>query len=241
MNLNSETTIFIVEDDASIRYGLEEVLKAEGFLVASCERGDEAITKIGESLPDVIILDVMLPGKNGYEICKELRKGGCRLPILMLTAKGQEIDKVIGLDSGADDYITKPFGVQELIARVNAVLRRVERWNGGDRSTRQEKSPEEKFTVGLAEIDPGNYEATIEGGNPVRLTPKEMELLKFFHRSRGKALSRDDILDAVWGIQYYGTTRTLDQCVAQLRKKIGDTTGKPKYLETIHGVGYKLN
>ncbi len=242
MNFNSETTIFIVEDDASIRYGLEEVLKAEGFLIASCERGDEAISKIGESLPDVILLDVMLPGKNGYEICKELRTGGCQLPILMLTAKGQEIDKVIGLESGADDYITKPFGVQELLARVNAVLRRAARWshqeakNGGN----PERTPVEKFTVGLAEIDLGNYGATIKGKEMVRLTPKEMELLKFFHRRQGQVLSRDDILDAVWGVQYYGTTRTLDQCVAQLRKKIGDTSGKPEFLETIHGVGYKL-
>ena len=243
MDSHSETTIFIVEDDASIRYGLEEVLKGEGFLVASCERGDEAIEKIGETLPDVIILDVMLPGKNGYEICKELRTGGCLLPILMLTAKGQEIDKVIGLDSGADDYITKPFGVQELIARVNAVLRRKQQWSNSDGGETNEGVSDAavKFTVGLAEIDPENYSASIEGNEPVRLTPKEMELLKFFHSNPGKAHTRDDILDAVWGIQYYGTTRTLDQCVAQLRKKIGDTSGSPKFLETIHGVGYKLN
>jgi len=240
-NFNSETTIFIVEDDASIRFGLEEILKLEGFLVASCERGDEAIEKIGESLPDVIILDVMLPGKNGYEICKELRTGGCQLPIIMLTAKGQELDKVIGLDSGADDYITKPFGVQELIARVSAVLRRTQHWNNADTNKAKESEEAVKFTVGIAEIDPENYTSTIKGKDPVRLTPKEMELLKFFHRNPGKAHTRDDILDAVWGIQYFGTTRTLDQCVAQLRKKIGDTSGKPRFLETIHGVGYKLN
>jgi len=240
---NSQTTIFIVEDDPSIRYGLEEVLRTENFVVASCERGDEAIEKIGEILPDLIILDVMLPGKNGYEICKALRKRGCRLPILMLTAKGQEIDKVIGLDAGADDYVTKPFGVQELIARVHAVLRRVERWKNGNSAGNGKSGgePMEKFTVGLAEIDPGNYQSMIGGKEAVKLTPKEMELLKFFHHNRGKVLSRDDILDAVWGIQYYGTTRTLDQCVAQLRKKIGDTTGKPKFLITVHGVGYRLN
>ena len=187
MNTNSETTIFIVEDDPSIRFGLEEVLKAESFRVASCERGDEAIEKIGEHLPDLIVLDVMLPGRNGYEICKDLRKRGCRLPILMLTAKGQEIDKVVGLDSGADDYVTKPFGVQELIARVNALLRRTQTWQESESSGSEEKVPAlaQKFTVGRAEIDPTTYEAVIAGADPIRLTPKEMELLNYFDTKTG--------------------------------------------------------
>ena len=202
--------------------------------------GDEAEELIGKELPDLIILDVMLPGKNGYEICKNLRERKCRIPILMLTAKGQEIDKVVGLDSGADDYVTKPFGVQELVARVRALLRRCERLeggaNGGDSvSTDQDIT----FLVGLAEIDERKYEITRDGESE-RLTPKEMELLKFFHRHRGEVMSRDKILDAVWGIRYFGTTRTLDQCVAQLRRKIGDSGNSPKFLKTVHGVGYCL-
>ncbi|MCL4107269.1 UNVERIFIED_CONTAM: hypothetical protein GTU68_017153 [Idotea baltica] len=224
----SETKILVVEDDPSIRFGLTEVFAAEGYAVADCERGDEAENKIAEELPDLIILDVMLPGKNGYEICRELRKRGCNLPVLMLTAKGQEIDKVVGLDSGADDYVTKPFGVHELVARVNALLRRVQRLD------------KENFSIGKATISERTYEATRDGEKPERLTPKEMELLKFLHLRRGQVLSRDAILDAVWGIQYFGTTRTLDQCVAQLRKKIGDNGGAPQFLKTVHGVGYCL-
>lgn len=232
--MSEDNSIFIVEDDPNIRFGLEEIFRSEKFSVASCSDGSEAIGQIGEHLPDLIILDVMLPGKNGYEICKELRDGNCRVPILMLTAKGQEIDKVIGLNSGADDYVTKPFGVQELKARVNALLRRSGDWQ----SSAVEVADD--FTVGKATICESTYEARVDGENH-RLTPKEMELLKFFHANRGKVLSRDQLLDAVWGVKYYGTTRTLDQCVAQLRKKIGDTGKKPEYLITVHGVGYQLN
>lgn len=234
----SETKILVVEDDPSIRFGLTEVFAAEGYAVADCERGDEADNTIAEELPDLIILDVMLPGKNGYEICRDLRKRGCNLPVLMLTAKGQEIDKVVGLDSGADDYVTKPFGVHELVARVNALLRRVQRIDAP--AAAEALSSVEDFSIGKAMISERTYEATRDGQDPERLTPKEMELLKFLHLRRGQVLSRDAILDAVWGIQYFGTTRTLDQCVAQLRKKIGDNGGAPQFLKTVHGVGYCL-
>ncbi|MDF1751978.1 MAG: response regulator transcription factor [Verrucomicrobiales bacterium] len=232
--MSEDNCIFIVEDDPNIRFGLEEIFRGEKFTVASCENGSDAIDQIGEHLPDLIILDVMLPGKNGYEICKELRDGSCRVPILMLTAKGQEIDKVIGLDSGADDYVTKPFGVQELKARVNALLRRSGDWQ----SAHVDLSSD--FQVGNATICETTYESILNG-EPHRLTPKEMELLKYFNAHKGRVLSRDQLLDAVWGVKYFGTTRTLDQCVAQLRKKIGDTGKKPEFLVTVHGVGYQLN
>lgn len=228
--------IVIVEDDPSIQFGLKEVFAGEGYETAVCGRGDEVEQLIGEELPDLIILDVMLPGKNGYEICKNLRERKCRIPILMLTAKGQEIDKVVGLDCGADDYVTKPFGVQELVARVRALLRRCERSLSEDGG---ENQPARTFRVGLADIDEKKYEICRDGKSE-RLTPKEMELLKFFYQYRGEVMSRDKILDAVWGIQYYGTTRTLDQCVAQLRRKIGDAGSSPQYLKTVHGVGYCL-
>ncbi|MCB1078245.1 MAG: response regulator transcription factor [Verrucomicrobiae bacterium] len=237
--MNSDTKIFIVEDDPGIRFGLLEVFESEGYGAATCDRGDEAESRIGEELPDLIILDVMLPGKNGYDICRDLRERGCRVPILMLTAKGQEIDKVVGLDSGADDYVTKPFGVCELVARVQALLRRCERTGNGPREPHT--SGATRFEVGEAQINPETWEINRSDGGSDRLTPKEMELLKYLHHQRGKVLTRDAILDAVWGVRYFGTTRTLDQCVAQLRKKIGDSGPSPRFLKTVHGVGYKLD
>lgn len=228
--------IVVVEDDPSIRFGLEEVLRAEGYQVESCSDGSRAVETISSLLPDLVLLDVMLPGKSGYRIAEELRNGGCRIPILMLTAKGQEVDKVVGLNSGADDYVTKPFGVNELLARVRALLRRAEGWSGGE-----VKGPprEEKFTIGSASIDRTNYEIEREGEKSP-LTPRELELLCFLHRHRGEVLSRDRILEEVWGVKYFGTTRTLDQCIAQIRKKIGDHGRTPEHLLTVHGVGYKL-
>jgi len=229
----SQTKIYVVEDDASIRYGLTEVFKGEGFTVESCDTGELAIVGIQNYQPDLVILDVMLPGKNGYDICKELRSDGFTSPILMLTAKGQEIDKVVGLDTGADDYVTKPFGVQELKARVSALLRRSNQYQ-------EFASKNSDYKVGRAMVCTTKYETHI-GDDIHRLTPKEMELLSYLYQNKGKVLSRDQILDKVWGVKYQGTTRTLDQCVAQLRKKIGDTGKKPEFLITVHGVGYQLN
>lgn len=231
----SDFRLFVVEDDPSIRFGLEEVLGGAGYAVTSCGDGGEALQRIAESLPDLLLLDVMLPGASGYEIAKQLRRANCRLPILMLTAKGQEIDKVVGLKVGADDYVTKPFGIQELLARVEALLRRARVWNENEAST---DSPD-PITVGRATIVPGAYEAILDGAT-LPLTPREAELIAFLHRHRGKVLSRDQILEAVWGVKYFGTTRTLDQCVAQIRKKIGDDGRTPAFLLTVHGVGYKL-
>lgn len=232
---NNEITIFVVEDDASIRFGLEEVLSSQDFQVASCDHGDRAVAGIAETLPDLILLDVMLPGKSGYEIARQLRRSGCRVPILMLTAKGQEMDKVVGLESGADDYVTKPFGLEELLARIRALLRRSREWNGDPGG----EGPDKTFPIGRATVDAENYEVELDG-ETISLTPRELELICFFLKHRGKVLSRDRILEEVWGVQYFGTTRTLDQCVAQVRKKIGDHGRTPEFLTTVHGVGYKL-
>lgn len=233
--MKGKKSILIVEDDPSISYGLCEVFGGEGFEVRSCERGDVAEEMVNSHRPDLVILDVMLPGKNGFEVCKDVRAGGNAVPILMLTSKGQELDKVIGLDSGADDYVTKPFGVRELVARVNALLRRFE----SIEQAGKRDGDSGVFRVGEAEVNPKTFGLTLDG-RAERLTPKEMDLLLYFDQHRGEVLSRDQILDAVWGINYYGTTRTLDQCVAQLRKKIGDNGPKPRHLTTVHGVGYKL-
>ena len=235
---NNEITIFVVEDDASIRFGLEEVLRSEGFQVASCDDGGEAIQGISEALPDLIVLDVMLPNRSGYEVATELRKGGCRVPILMLTAKGEEMDKVVGLNAGADDYVTKPFGLNELLARIRALLRRTCEW-AEETDGQAVAAPAEELEIGNASVDCRNYEVTVDG-EVTSLTPKELELIRFLVEHRGVVLSRDEILEKVWGVKYFGTTRTLDQCVAQIRKKIGDHGRTPEHLLTVHGVGYKL-
>ena len=228
-----KTKILIVEDDANILLGLEEVLKSEGFEVAVCARGDQALERISKARPDLLVLDVMLPGLSGYDVCKKTRALNPSLPILMLTAKGQEIDKVIGLELGADDYVTKPFGVRELLARIHALLRRAAKpaapaiANAGS------------FKIGGATINPKTFQIT-QGKNVEELTARELQLLQFFAAHRGDVLSRDRLLNEVWGQNYYGTTRTLDQVIVQLRKKLGDDGSSPQHLLTVHGVGYKL-
>ena len=214
--------------------GLEELLKSEGYETASCNRGDEAVAAVIKFQPTLIVLDVMLPGLSGYDICKQLRAKKIFAPILMLTAKGQELDKVIGLDLGADDYVTKPFGVRELLARIQALLRR-----GGGAAASSQAADDSPFKIGSATIDPKTFQ--IKRGKVVEeLTAKEIKLLQIFHAHAGEVLSRDKLLNEVWGYNYYGTTRTLDQVIVQLRKKLGDNGGEPKHLITIHGVGYKL-
>ena len=230
-----KTKILIVEDDPHILLGLEEVLKSEGYETASCNRGDEALAAVAKFQPTLIVLDVMLPGASGYDICKQLRAKKNSTPILMLTAKGQEIDKVVGLDLGADDYVTKPFGVRELLARIQALLRR----SGGGSAASSKPADESPFKIGEATIDPKTFQVK-RGKTVEELTAKELKLLQVFHAHAGEVLSRDKLLNEVWGYNYYGTTRTLDQVIVQLRKKLGDNGGEPKHLLTIHGVGYKL-
>ena len=223
--------ILIVEDDPHILLGLEEILKSEGFEVAVCKTGDGALAAVEKHQPTLIVLDVMLPGLSGFDVCKQLRKRNLRTPILMLTAKSQEIDKVIGLDLGADDYVTKPFGVRELVARIHALLRRTQ--------AVESAIGDGVFQIGNATIDPKKYQ--LRRGRTVEdLTAKELKLLRLFHDHPGEVFSRDKLLNDVWGYNYFGTTRTLDQVIVQLRKKLGDAADHPKHLLTVHGVGYKL-
>jgi len=226
--------ILIVEDDPHILLGLEEVLKSEGYQVHVTRRGDKALEAVAQHQPGLIILDVMLPGMSGFDICRQLRLRKVAAPILMLTAKGQEIDKVIGLDLGADDYVTKPFGVRELVARIQALLRRAGR---GDPTAAPEGETE--FHIGTNVVDPRRFEVRRDGASE-SLTARELKLLQLFHQHPGEVLSRDRLLNDVWGYQYYGTTRTLDQVIVQLRKKLGDHASRPRHILTVHGVGYKL-
>jgi DNA-binding response OmpR family regulator len=228
-----KTKILIVEDDPHILLGLEEVLKSEGFDITSCNRGDSAIDSVTKHKPALIVLDVMLPGLSGYDICKQLRARKVTTPILMLTAKSQEIDKVVGLDLGADDYVTKPFGVRELLARIQALLRR------GANAHSAEATNNNSFQIGEAVIDPKTFQLK-RRKSVEELTARELKLLQIFHSHPGEVLSRDRLLNEAWGQNYYGTTRTLDQVIVQLRKKLGDNGIEPKHLVTVHGVGYKL-
>src|SRR5579859_7291933 len=228
-----KTKILIIEDDPHILLGLEEVLRSESFEVAVCNRGDQALSAFDKHHPALVVLDVMLPGMSGYDICKELRARKIQTPVLMLTAKGQELDKVVGLDLGADDYVTKPFGVRELLARIHALLRRT------SNSAAIRQAAEASFRIGQALIDPKTFQLQ-RGKKTEELTARELKVLQLFHAHPGEVLSRDRLLSEVWGYNYYGTTRTLDQVIVQLRKKLGDNNGAPKHLVTVHGIGYKL-
>jgi DNA-binding response OmpR family regulator len=217
--------ILVVEDDPNIRFGLVELLTSEGFTVESCERGDEALPAIQKRPPNLVVLDIMLPGLSGYDVCKQLRSHGYTGLILMLTARGQELDKVIGLNLGADDYVTKPFGLRELTARVHALLRR-------------SPQPQDTLTFADCTVDVKTFELR-RGEKIVSLTAREVKLFQIFITHPNEVLSRDRLLSEAWGHEYYGTTRTLDQTVVQLRKKLADIGMDPKQIATVHGAGYR--
>ncbi|HUR46796.1 MAG TPA: response regulator transcription factor [Candidatus Saccharimonadales bacterium] len=222
--------ILIVEDDPHILLGLEEILKGEGYEVTVCNRGDKAQEALARHQPALIVLDVMLPGLSGYDVCKQIRAKGIKTPILMLTAKGQEMDKVIGLDLGADDYVTKPFGVRELVARIFALLRR---------SHGENMDTEAVFQIGQSIVDTKKFQLR-RGKTKEELSARELKVLQLLHAHAGEVFSRDRLLSEVWGYNYYGTTRTLDQVIVHLRRKLGDPADNPRHLLTVHGVGYKL-
>lgn len=235
--MNHAMNILIVEDDPAIRMGLEEVLRGEGYAVLGLERGDEVVERALAEFPaDLILLDVMLPGRNGYDCCRALRASGVGVPVLMLTAKGREADKLTGFDCGADDYVTKPFGIKELAARVRALLRRAREGGGKER----EREAGGVFRIGENVVDPVNH--SIRMGEVVTpLTPRECGLLVHLQMHRGRLLTRDELLTAVWSVNAAAvTTRTLDQTVAQVRRKLGDAASQPRWILTVHGVGYKL-
>ncbi len=224
-----KTKILVVEDDVNIRFGLVELLTSEGFAVEACSRGDETLTAVRQQRPSLIVLDVMLPGLSGYDICKQLRAQSYQGLILMLTAKGQEMDKVIGLELGADDYVTKPFGLRELTARVHALLRR-------NRSSDISGGSVQAF--GDCQLDPKTFELKREKKS-VSLSAREVKLFQIFISHPNEVLSRDRLLNEVWGYEYYGTTRTLDQAIVQLRRKLSDVGADPKQIATVHAYGYK--
>jgi len=224
--------ILFAEDDATLRTGLEAALTSEGYEVRGCKDGDEVLAAFTERRPDLLLLDVMMPGKSGFDVCVEVRRSDPTVPILFLTAKSSEADVVIGLGLGADDFIPKPFSIRELLARVAAALRR-----GRLAVPVSSTSHPEIFTIGTAKVDGLRF--LVSTGEPPDqpLTVRELGLLKTFAAHPGEVLSRDRLLDSVWGVDYAGGTRTLDQHIVQIRRKLG---ASGDLIETVRGVGYRL-
>jgi DNA-binding response OmpR family regulator len=223
--------VLIVEDDQAMSVALNDGFTSEGYGVLSVRDGREGLLKAREAAPDIIILDVMLPRMSGLDVCRELRSGGSDVPIIMLTARGQEADKVLGLKLGADDYVTKPFSLLELLARVESVLRRA-------RGSARTRAPE-TCELGDVCIDFRRHEAT-RGGVPLDLSAREYAMMAFFAAHRGEVVTRDQLLDAVWGYDSIPFTRTVDTHIGRLRKKIETDPADPRYLITVHRLGYKL-
>jgi len=227
--------ILLVEDEKSIADSVIYNLKAEGYKVTHVDEGPIALDVFNEELFDLVILDIMLPEISGIEILKSIRKNS-EIPVIMVTARDEEIDKVTGLELGADDYITKPFSIKELISRIKAVLRRTEQ----DRFTpRNPVTDTEKITVGYIEISPLRYEVRVNG-NLIDLRPREFELLYFLCDNAGNLVSRDELFDQVWGYSFVGSSKTLDVHIQRIRERIEEDPKNPKILTTVRGMGYKL-
>ena len=222
--------ILIIEDEPNMRLGLKDNLEFEGYEVNLAEDGETGLKQILEGDFSLILLDVMLPKMSGYDICKTVRKSGKDVPIILLTAKGEEIDKVLGLELGADDYVTKPFSLRELLARIKAVLRRTE----------EKVTKDNDFVkIGRLEVNFSSYNA-LENGNAVQMSHKEFEILSFLWGKKNSTVTRDDLLNKVWGYDENPTTRTVDNFILKLRQKVEIDYNHPQVILTVYGIGYKL-
>jgi two-component system alkaline phosphatase synthesis response regulator PhoP len=221
--------ILVIEDEPQMSLGLRDNLELEGYEVQTAADGEEGLSKAASFGPDLVILDITLPRKNGFDVCRELRASANPTPVVMLTARSQETDKVLGLELGADDYVTKPFSITELLARVRAVLRR---------SASRPTLPEQ-CRIGDVEIDFRTHQAR-RGSTRVEFTAREFDLLRYFVIHTGQVVTRDQILNQVWGYEEFPTTRTVDNFVAKLRQKLESSPHDPEHILTVHGAGYKF-
>ncbi len=222
--------VLLVEDEAGLRLTLSDRLASEGYEVETASDGPGGEAKAASGAYDIVLLDIMLPGKSGYDICRDLRGKGVTTPVMMLTARGETIDKVLGLKIGADDYLTKPFETMELLARMEALLRR---------APAGERKASETYRFGEVEVDPRRTEVK-RGDELLSLSAKEFQLLRYFLEHRGDTLSRDVLLHEVWGYESMPSTRTVDVHVAWLRQKLEEDPKKPRWILTVHGLGYKF-
>ncbi|MGE5497346.1 MAG: response regulator transcription factor [Syntrophothermus sp.] len=225
--------ILIVEDELNMRMGLRDNLEFEGYEVDMADEGNSGLKKVLEGNYNLVLLDVMLPNMSGFDICRKARKKGVATPIILLTAKGEEIDKVLGLELGADDYITKPFSLRELLARIKAVLRR------SDTAVNSISTKPEMTAIGRLSINFSTYNA-FEDGIQVQMSHKEFEILRLFWERKNTTVSRDDLLKEIWGYGESPTTRTVDNFILRLRQKIETDPNHPQIILTVHGIGYKL-
>jgi len=222
--------ILIIEDEPFMQQGLKDNLEFEGYQVTVAGDGTEGLNQILTDQHDLVLLDVMLPEMSGFDVCRRTRQEGIKTPIIMLTAKGEEIDKVVGLELGADDYITKPFSLRELLARIKAVLRRAPELAG---------NAGEKQTIGVLQVHFDTYEA-LSDGREVAMSHLEFEVLKYLVQHRNETVSREQLLEDVWGYESHPTTRTVDNFMLKLRQKIEPDPSAPRHIRTVHGIGYKL-
>jgi len=223
--------ILVAEDDRHTRDALVEIFEGEGYGAVSAADGRTALALFRSQKPDIVCLDIMMPDMNGYDVCREIRRLDRAVPILLLSAKSEEIDKVVGLELGADDYIVKPFGVKEVLARIRAVTRRRAVLEG------ERKTPE-PFRMGDLKVVPSELRA-YRGAKPIDLSPRDCGILDLLCRNRGKVLDRDAIFNACWGVDYLPNSRTLDQHISQLRKKIEVNPRRPRLILTVHNAGYR--
>lgn len=235
--MSNQVKILVAEDEEGIRMGLVATLNLEGYLAHACASGEQALELFKSEKPDLVILDLMMPGVGGLEVCKSLRAISPNLPIIILTAKDTAIDKIIGLELGADDYVTKPYEPRELIARIKAILRRFS--PSLETLATVEASKKDELVFADVLIDFKTYRAK-KGEQEIVLSAKEFELIKFLSNQPDVPVSRNDLLDQVWGYNSYPTTRTVDNFIARLRQKVEDIPDKPRHILTVHGVGYKF-
>jgi two-component system, OmpR family, alkaline phosphatase synthesis response regulator PhoP len=228
--VTSRKKILIIEDEPHIVLGLTDALEFEGFAVVSAGKGKDGVLLARQEKPDAILLDLMLPDTNGFKVCEDVRRSDPFVPIIMLTARGQEVDKIRGLDAGADDYVTKPFSVGELIARLRAIFRRAARPN---------ESAVEAFTVGQVTVNMTAHTMT-RGSQVEQLSFYEVELLRLLHERLGQPVSREEILQKIWGVEAGPSNRTVDNFIVKLRKKVEKSPDKPEHILTVYGFGYKL-
>jgi DNA-binding response OmpR family regulator len=228
--MQPKKTILIIEDEPQIVLGLKDALEFEGFRVVSAGKGLEGVALAKHEKPDAVLLDLMLPDVNGYKVCEDLRRWDAFVPIIMLTARSQETDKIRGLDAGADDYVTKPFSVGELIARIRAIFRRAARAPGAQ---------PEVLAIGKAEVNL-TAQKTTRDGKDEQLSFYEVELLRLLHERNGQPVSRDEILSKIWGLDASPSNRTVDNFIVKLRRKVETHPDKPEHILTVYGFGYKL-
>lgn len=221
--------VLVVEDEASIRKFIKINLIRDGFIVLEAESGEDALRIIDMERPNVVVLDIMLPGIDGYEVCQRIREKNMDTIVVMLTARGQDMDKIMGLDLGADDYMVKPFNPLELVARIRAIIRRTDSARVDNKNTIECEAL--KMDLKAQKFLKGDYE--------IELTPTEFLILKAFMQNPGKAFSRDEILDSVWGEDYFGETKTVDVHIRRIREKIEDNPSRPEFIETVWGFGYR--